>query len=77
MVVICYKVILVYNSKTFMIDFSKIINKNRDFFVKQKTSIVDQKNVDLSARNVHLVEIIEYIFWSSIFYKKTKKNGTR
>lgn len=58
-------------------DFSRIVKKNREFFSKQKKSLLDQKNIDLSVQNIQLVEVIEYIFWSNTTHKKQNTHATK
>lgn len=47
-------------------DFKKIVERNRKFFEKQKKSLIDQKNVDLTQGNIRLDEIVDFVIWSAL-----------
>lgn len=54
-----------------MASSSDIIKKNREYFRKNVLS-QDQKNINFSASNVQISEIVDLIMWSAS--KKGKKN---
>lgn len=56
-----------------MATMADIVKKNRQFFAGWKTFVSDQKSIDLSAKNIHLTEIIDFMIWSSKLPKKHEK----